>query len=165
MSILLDTGSNLLWLPHKGCTTQGTPRYCNTPDVYDEAASTSQKVLADPFKVTYGAKTIEGKFIQDNLVLGDPAVTPNLKIDKPITFGAADKITGVADAGSDQGTLGLSFSPPGEKGTSIFQQLLNDKKLERPLLTIFYSFCAPLTKECADKGLVTFGKHDIKSCG
>jgi hypothetical protein len=61
--------------------------------------------------------------------------------------------------------LGLSFSPTSEKATSIFQQMLDENKLDHPLFTVFYKRCPNNVDQCADGGVVTFGKHDIKNCG
>ncbi|KAI6170707.1 Peptidase A1 domain-containing protein [Aphelenchoides bicaudatus] len=146
--------------PHKGCQNTGDPAttlHCPNTQVYDETASSTYKATPDNFKITYGIGSTEGKYAKDVFAFGNDTL---FQLKNPITFGWGDKTVD-----GDTGVLGLSFSFKNEKGTSIFQQLLDERKLDHPIFTVFYKRCPPNINECGDGGTITLGKHDRKNCG
>jgi hypothetical protein len=43
--------------------------------------------------------------------------------------------------------------------------MLDEKKLDYPIFTVFYKKCMTNAQDCPDGGVITFGRHDRKNCG
>lgn len=110
--------------------------------------------------IKYGIGQTEGELYQDVFAFGDPACGNQLKLKKPIIFGA-----GVDISDGDQGILGLGFTRSDEKATSIFDQFVKEDTLDQPIFTVVYRSCPYDQEECNYAGAITFGQIDTERCG
>ncbi|CAD5234009.1 unnamed protein product [Bursaphelenchus xylophilus] len=157
-NVVFDTGSDILWVPHKGCKSQGpVVKNCKSGEnVYDEKASTTSEPTGKQFAIEYGTGTAQGKYFKDVLAFGDPS-GPQLKFKNKVLFGAGTQMTF-----SDEGILGLAFPVRGAEDTSIFLQAMKEGILDKPIFTTYMKKC---NGSCDDGGLITFGDEDKKHCG
>lgn len=78
-SVVFDTGSADLWVPHEKCHTV-SPMNCAAKNVFNPAASTTNVDLPgeskSEFSITYGSGPVSGVFTKDQVTLGqDDVVT------------------------------------------------------------------------------------------
>lgn len=68
-NVVFDTGSDILWVPRKGCRSSGPlTSKCGTDDqrdVYDPAASNTSDCLHERFHIEYGTGSAEGEYVSD----------------------------------------------------------------------------------------------------
>jgi hypothetical protein len=121
--VILDTGSAILWLPKAGCTNAGRMgEYCDKGEgTYDPKKSKTSKPTGKEFLIKYGIGQTTGHLYQDMFAFGNPVCNKQLKLKKPIVFGAGEEISD-----GDQGILGLGFARSDEPATSIFDQAVNE---------------------------------------
>ncbi|KAI6179915.1 Eukaryotic aspartyl protease [Aphelenchoides besseyi] len=157
--VVFDTGSDILWVPRRGCRSSGPMvKNCRTGnELYDPNRSQTSEKTGKQFRIQYGTGDASGDYIRDTFAFGDPR-GKQLKLKRKIVFGAGDRMSF-----GDDGILGLSFSRPGELGTSIFQQAVKDGLMDNPIFTTYLSKCG--NDQCKNGGLITFGDYDKKNCG
>ncbi|KAI6240649.1 Peptidase A1 domain-containing protein [Aphelenchoides fujianensis] len=102
----------------------------------------------------YGTGSAVGSYYQDYFAFGDPR-GPQLKLRRPVTFGAADRMTF-----SDEGILGLSFPQKGSP-TPVFQQAVQEGLMDAPIFTAWFRKC---NGDCANGGLISLGSQDLRHC-
>ncbi|KAI6204934.1 hypothetical protein M3Y94_00734600 [Aphelenchoides besseyi] len=144
--ITFDTGSNILWIPKKDCKSTGIQKV--------HSLKTVQVVMI--LDVLELPNTL-GDLLQS---LTEPFGSPNglqLKLDIPITFGAASQAYF-----TDEGILGLG-SIPSEDGTSVIHEAWRQKVLDEPVFSTFMKKC-PGSGNCDDGGLIEIGAQDSKHC-
>jgi hypothetical protein len=66
-TVLLDTGSDLLWLPSSRCT----PQNCRDPVYYDGSRSSTYQNLNVPDEIQYGAGRVSGDLARDTVEMDD----------------------------------------------------------------------------------------------
>ncbi|KAI6171283.1 Seminal fluid protein [Aphelenchoides bicaudatus] len=157
--VRVDTGSQYLWVPRKGCQCTGACNgFCLNDNTYDNEASTSSNVTDVKFDVTYGYREkAGGVFINDTFALGDGTDQNALDFTDAVMFGAAEKI-----ANDDLGMLGMYYMKEGDPGTSVMQEMIDKKLLKKPIFSIFCKDCHE--KECEDVGRIVFGDEDKENC-
>ncbi|KAI6231923.1 hypothetical protein M3Y95_00432700 [Aphelenchoides besseyi] len=153
--ITFDTGSNILWIPKKDCKSTG-PLAKNCPSGYDPRRSRTSEYTGRPFTVAYGTGSASGDLYKDVFAFGSPNGL-QLKLDIPITFGAASQAYF-----TDEGILGLG-SIPSEDGTSVIHEAWRQKVLDEPVFSTFMKKC-PGSGNCDDGGLIEIGAQDSKHC-
>ncbi|CAD5221013.1 unnamed protein product [Bursaphelenchus okinawaensis] len=155
---IFDTGSAALWVPKKGCRSQGLlVETCeNGTELYDPEASTTHKDTNQPFEITYGTGSVKGYLHDDVFAFGDPN-GPQLKLKKPVRFGAGEQMTF-----GDISILGLPLSD-NQGETSIFHEAVKEGLMDNPIFTTYLSKCAQ--SQCDNGGVITFGDLDQKNCG
>ncbi|KAI6190240.1 Eukaryotic aspartyl protease [Aphelenchoides bicaudatus] len=155
--VVFDTGSDILWVPMKGCESKGKyVKYCKKgsgPGLYNPKRSKTARRTRKKFKIEYGTGGAQGPYYSFGA-----AKSKQLKFKKKVIFGAGKKMHY-----DDVGILGLSFKSPGEKGTSIFQEAVAQGLLDKPIFTTYLTKCHQ--KNCKQGGLITFGGIDSKNCG
>ncbi|KAI6170695.1 Eukaryotic aspartyl protease [Aphelenchoides bicaudatus] len=161
-SVIMDTGSTELWVPHVNCVNEGALNVrCPNNQVYNEDESDSEKLTGEPFVIRYGIGETRGVYIEDYFAFGDAKCEKNMmKLKEKIRFGAGDHMVD-----GDRGIMGLAYGGYGEKGTVIFEQAVKEGLMTEPVFTILYKKCPPFEQECKNAGMITFGEHDKKLCG
>ncbi|CAD5220786.1 unnamed protein product [Bursaphelenchus okinawaensis] len=154
--VIFDTGSDVFWLPKKGCTSTGddTDACASGKGLYDPSASKTSKDTKQPFQIEYGTGSATGEYYQDVLSFGDASNSSIVSIGN-VTLGAAQHMTF-----SDQGILGLSF-PVQNDFTPVFITAAKRKVFDKPIFTVFLKKCKD---DCDDGGLITFGGFDNQNC-
>lgn len=108
-SVVFDTGSADLWVPHEKCHTV-SPMNCAAKNVFNPAASTTNVDLPgeskSEFSITYGSGPVSGVFTKDQVTLGqDDVVTDQ-------TFALVEHSSGLGALylkAQFDGILGLAF--------------------------------------------------------
>lgn len=76
-SVVFDTGSADLWVPHEKCHTE-SPMNCAAKNAFNPAASTTNVELPSgsksEFSITYGSGPVSGVFTKDQVTLGQDDV-------------------------------------------------------------------------------------------
>ncbi|KAI6216965.1 Eukaryotic aspartyl protease [Aphelenchoides fujianensis] len=157
--VVFDTGSDILWIPRKGCRSSGPMvKHCRSGyELYDPKKSRTSEPTGKQFKITYGTGDASGPYFRDAFAFGDPRGGKQLKLKRKIVFGAGESMSF-----GDDGILGLSFPRPGEMGTSIFLQAVSEGLMDNPIFTTYLSKCG--SEHCSNGGLITFGDYDKKNC-
>ncbi|KAI6224326.1 hypothetical protein M3Y99_01409400 [Aphelenchoides fujianensis] len=163
-SVVFDTGSNILWVPRKGCTSRCYPlqgpyaRACKGGQMlYDPAASNTSEDAGKPFQIAYGTGQAHGEYFRDYFAFGDPS-GPQMRLKEKIVFGA-----GMQMEFTDEGILGLpSFASLNEPGTSVFHQALEEGLWDRPIFSTYMKSCPG---NCTEGGVIMFGEEDKENCG
>ncbi|KAI6217168.1 Peptidase A1 domain-containing protein [Aphelenchoides fujianensis] len=159
--VLLDTGSPYFWIPKSGCKNAGgsTGRCKAGGRVYEPEASRTAVQLKKIFFHEYGRGTASGIYFEDVFAFGDARTAASLKFRRPIRFGGATNTRF-----GDQGILGLSLPKTKEFGSSVFDEMIKQKLVDRPLFSVFLRQCGDVA-ECAGGGRITFGSIDRENCG
>ncbi|KAI6239822.1 hypothetical protein M3Y99_00534000 [Aphelenchoides fujianensis] len=155
--VQVDTGSDLLWVPARGCTSTGTSvQHCaQQTEVYDSAASSTARNMNRRFEITYGTGSSNGWFFEDVFAIGDPSA-PQLKYTQPVQFGAANRMSF-----SDIGILGLSFPSAGHP-TPVFLRGVAEGVFSEPIFTAYFADCD--SEVCEEGGELTFGGYNEEHC-
>uniref|UniRef100_A0A1I7RJM0 Peptidase A1 domain-containing protein n=1 Tax=Bursaphelenchus xylophilus TaxID=6326 RepID=A0A1I7RJM0_BURXY len=133
---IVDTGSDVLWVPKLGCQSYGPlVRKCPDVDTYDPAASSTAELTKQSFNIHYGRGYAKGYYYLDNFAFG-PKNGPQLKFKEKVKFGAGDKMRY-----DDDGVLGLSFSESKRGATNIFEQAVKEGLMDKPIFTVFMWEC------------------------
>ncbi|CAD5233640.1 unnamed protein product [Bursaphelenchus xylophilus] len=155
-NVLVDTGSDVLWVPKLGCKSYGPlVRKCPNVDTYDPDASSTAESTRKLLFIEYGTGSVMGYYYRDNFAFG-PKNGPQLRFKEKVTFGAGSRATF-----ADDGILGLSFSESKRGATNIFEQAVKEGLMDKPIFTVFMWECFG---DCEDGGLITFGDFDKRNC-
>jgi len=122
-SVIIDTGSNLLWLPSSNCSL------CrNYTNKYNESTSSTNKLLNKTINITYGKGFVEGDLFSDDVFIAENFGVKNmhfLSVDKELEL----------DGTISDGLLGLGLYFENNKNFSfvygLFQQGLINKNSSR----------------------------------
>jgi len=158
-NVVFDTGSNILWVPKKGCVSEGPyARSCKAGKmVYDPKKSSTSADQKKKFSIAYGTGESHGDYFGDMFGFGDPSGT-QMKLKNKIVFGAGTDLKF-----TDEGILGLpSFQSIGEAGTSVLHAAIDEGLLDKPIFTTYMKSCPG---NCSDGGIITFGAEDPTHCG
>lgn len=142
--VVFDTGSDILWVPQKGCKSHGPMvkncRKGRGAGLYDPGRSNTAESTGKQFKIVYGTGDASGPYYKDTFSFGSPG-GKQLKLKSKIVFGSGKKMSF-----GDDGILGLSFKRDSEYGSSIFQVFvfLRSKIIYK---SIFYSLCSKQSKK------------------
>lgn len=127
LPLLLDSGSNSLWVPSAFCSSTG----CRAHPTYNHKLSSTYRAEEVEFEVEYRSGVIVGEFAYENALLGNVTVTELL-------FGLVMKELGTAFAALPfAGIMGLGFGS--EDYPSLFDHLVNLHLLERNVAGIYLS--------------------------
>ncbi|CAD5231131.1 unnamed protein product [Bursaphelenchus okinawaensis] len=153
--VVFDTGSDIFWLPKKGCRSSGplTGACRSGSGLYNPSGSAVN--TGQTFKITYGTGDAVGTYYMDEMAFGDPN-GEQLKMPEKVQIGAASQMTF-----SDEGILGLSFPAP-DSPTPIFQKAVELGVMTEPVFTTFLKLCPG---GCENGGVITFGGVDTDNCG
>ncbi|KAI6217730.1 hypothetical protein M3Y95_01205100 [Aphelenchoides besseyi] len=158
--VMIDTGSNILWIPKKGCKATGRNLVGNcesSKHVYDTKGSATAESLNVFFTVEYGggSSTMKGQFFKDVFSFGE-----NMRLEEKVTFGVVHEMNN-----EDRGILGLGNAiDPHQRGSSIIHEAWRQKVIDAPLFTIYLRKC-PESEDCEKFGTITIGSHDKEMCG
>ncbi|KAI6219109.1 Aspartic protease 6 [Aphelenchoides besseyi] len=158
--VTVDTGSNILWVPKKGCKATGEYLIGNCKSskyVYNPRGSATGKNLNQPFRIAYGdgSATITGHYYRDVFSFGE-----KMRLKEPITFGVGEEMKH-----RDQGILGLGNAVnSNEHGTSILHEAWRQKLIDAPIFTMYLRKC-PRSEDCEKHGTITIGSYDKEMCG
>ncbi|CAD5229867.1 unnamed protein product [Bursaphelenchus okinawaensis] len=157
-NVVFDTGSDILWVPEKGCQSQGPlVQNCKSnQNVYDPKASSTSEATNREFEIEYGTGSAEGKYIKDVFAFGDPS-GQQLKLKEKVLFGSGTRLTF-----SDEGILGLAYPLRGQEENSVFYQAFKEGLMDSPVFTTYMKKCN--AQVCNDGGVITFGSEDTKHC-
>ncbi|KAI6216874.1 Eukaryotic aspartyl protease [Aphelenchoides fujianensis] len=161
--VLLDTGSPYFWIPKSGCKNAGgTTGRCKAGGrVYEPEASRTAVQLKKIFFHEYGRGTASGIYFEDEFAFGDARTAASLKFRRPIRFGGATN-TRYGDQGNSKREetriLGLSLPKAKEFGSSVFDEMIKQKLVDRPLFSVFL-------RQCGEVAEITFGSLDRENCG
>ncbi|KAI6212677.1 Asp-6 [Aphelenchoides besseyi] len=153
-------GSNILWIPKKGCKATGRNLVGNcesSKHVYDTKGSATAESLNVFFTVEYGggSSTMKGQFFKDVFSFGE-----NMRLEEKVTFGVVHEMNN-----EDRGILGLGNAiDPHQRGSSIIHEAWRQKVIDAPLFTIYLRKC-PESEDCEKFGTITIGSHDKEMCG
>ncbi|CAD5233652.1 unnamed protein product [Bursaphelenchus xylophilus] len=155
--VVFDTGSDIFWLPKKGCRSSGPlASSCRFgKGLYNPEGSTTADKLGKSFHITYGTGSAVGEWWMDELSFGDPS-GDQLKLPEKVQIGAATQMTF-----SDEGILGLSF-PAANSPKPVFQRAVELGIMTDPVFTTYLRLCPT---GCEDGGVITFGGEDREHCG
>jgi len=108
-SVVFDTGSADLWVPHEKCHTE-SPMNCAAKNAFNPAASTTNVELPSgsksEFSITYGSGPVSGVFTKDRVTLGQDDVVSDQ------TFALVEHSSGLGALylkAQFDGILGLAF--------------------------------------------------------
>ncbi|CAG8816586.1 7402_t:CDS:1 [Gigaspora margarita] len=146
-SVFLDTGSSILWIPNKDCTSPA----CQIHNRFDSSKSSTFKSEGNKWSVKYGTGSTSGVTGIDNVRIG--------------SFTAKQQIFGLANTVSDNfielesdGLLGLSFeilNYMDNGAPTLITNLINQKKIN-PI----FSFHFQHYYDFDDQGTFTLGGVD-----
>lgn len=129
--VIFDTGSGNLWVTSHLCRAES----CKNHICYNREKSKHFKKLGLGLQVTFGTGVVIGEVNQDILHIG------GIKIKKQKFAEILDESGDVFSAGKFSGILGLGF--PGMAAYNInpvFDNIIDLKKLERNLMSFYYSY-------------------------
>ncbi|KAI6206316.1 hypothetical protein M3Y94_00896000 [Aphelenchoides besseyi] len=154
--VILDTGSDLFWLPKVGCTSSGPDvKFCKSgKGLYDPSKSKTAHDLHRTFQIEYGTGSAVGEYFSDEMSFGN-AKGSHVSIGN-VTLGAASTMRY-----SDQGILGLSFAQRGDP-TPIFELAVQRGIFENPIFTVFLANC---NGNCENGGVIKLGSTNPQNCG
>lgn len=153
--VIMDTGSDVFWLPKIGCTSSGPDvQYCASgKGLYNPSMSQTATDLHTHFQINYGTGSATGEYYSDQMSFGD--ATGNHVSVGNIIMGAAEKMTF-----SDVGILGLSFAQKGDP-TPIFELAVQRGVFSQPVFSVYLADC---DGDCENGGLIKFGGVDTTNC-
>ncbi|KAI6239823.1 hypothetical protein M3Y99_00534100 [Aphelenchoides fujianensis] len=157
-NVMFDSGSNLLWIPGRGCTSSGAATAnCRAQNpVYTPQSSSTAVNTGRGFNIAYGLGSASGSYYQDVFAFGSPN-GQQLKYPQRVTFGVAQQMTFF-----DGGIFGLSFANPSQPNP-IFIEGVRQGVFDSPVFTVYYGNCMS-TGTCQNNGQITFGAYDTQHC-
>lgn len=124
-SVIIDTGSNLLWLPSANCSL------CrNYTNKYDESLSSTNNLLNKTLNITYGKGFVEGDLFSDDVFIAE-----NFGV-KQMHFLSVDKELELDGTISD-GLLGLGLYFEHNKNFSFIYGLFQQGLINKPAFTFY----------------------------
>lgn len=124
-SVIIDTGSNILWLPSTDCLE------CrNYTNKYNSSESLSSKNLNKTVNITYGKGFVEGNLFSDDVLIAE-----NYGV-KGMNFLAINKELDLDGTISD-GLLGLGIYFEHNKNFSFIYSLYSQKLINKPAFTFY----------------------------
>jgi len=124
-SVIIDTGSNILWLPSSNCTL------CrNYTHKYNELQSTTGKLLNKTLNITYGKGFVEGDLFSDEIYISDNFGVKNmyfLSVDKELQL----------DGTISDGLLGMGIYSENTKNFSFIYNLFTQNIINKPAFTFY----------------------------
>lgn len=124
-SVIIDTGSNLLWLPSSNCTL------CrNYTNKYNESLSPTNKLLNKTINITYGKGFVEGDLLSDDVYIAENFGVKNmhfLSVDKELEL----------DGTISDGLLGLGLYFEHNKNFSFIYGLFSQGLINKPAFTFY----------------------------
>ncbi len=124
-TVIIDTGSNILWLPSTNCTM------CrNYTNKYDENLSISNKLLNKTINITYGKGFVEGDLFSDDVYIAENFGVKNmhfLSVDKELEL----------DGTVSDGLLGLGIYFENNKNFSFIHGLYSQGLINKPIFTFY----------------------------
>ncbi|KAI6198145.1 Peptidase A1 domain-containing protein [Aphelenchoides besseyi] len=157
-NVMFDTGSDLLWIPARGCTSSGAAvSNCRAQNpVYTATSSSTARNTGQSFSIAYGLGSAQGTYYQDAFAFGSPNGR-QLKYPQAVTFGAAQQMTFF-----DGGIFGLSF-PTSRNPNPIFYEGIRQRVFDQAMFTAYFANC-PSTGTCQNGGTITLGGFDSQHC-
>ncbi|KAI6239623.1 Eukaryotic aspartyl protease [Aphelenchoides fujianensis] len=150
--VVMDTGSDVFWLPKKGCQSSGPCLPLGTRPLRPQRVFDRPRPPRSlPNLVRTGSAT--GDYYNDVMSFGD-AKGEHVSVGN-VTLGAASRATF-----SDEGILGLSFAQSGDP-TPIFQLAVQRGVFQQPIFSVYLADC---DGDCDDGGLIKFGGTDTQNC-
>ncbi len=124
-TVVFDTGSIILWIPGKGCTTsKGKP----LPITFDPDTSSTIKKTSDDFSIEYGTGYCTGTYYIDYINFANKNVSMKFGLAKIADFDVKDAI----------GILGVSRKSSNEgDDVLIFYQMFNQKKISDKTFSLY----------------------------
>ena len=124
-TVIFDTGSIILWIPGKGCTTStGIP----LPICFDPETSSTIKETSEKFTSEYGTGYCAGNYYIDNIIFANQNVSMKFGLAKIADFNVDDAI----------GILGVSRkSQNDDNNVLIFNQLFKQKKINDKTFSLY----------------------------
>ncbi|KAI6181432.1 Pepsin A-like protein [Aphelenchoides besseyi] len=172
-NVMFDTGSDLLWLPARGCTSSGAAvTNCRAQNpVYTASSSSTARNTGQSFSIAYGLGSAQGTYYQDVFAFGSPNGR-QLKYPQAITFGAAQQMTFFDETFKTTtnrnateipgGIFGLSF-PISRNPNPIFYEGIRQRVFDQAMFTAYFANC-PSTGTCQNGGTITLGGFDSQHC-
>ncbi|KAI6240767.1 Peptidase A1 domain-containing protein [Aphelenchoides fujianensis] len=156
-AVVFDTGSDILWVPGKNCTSSGphATECASGKNLFDGSAGSRLGQSATvSFRIDYGTGMAAGKWVRATLGLGDPEAG-NQIVMQDVDVGVADRMEYI-----DRGVFGLSLQEPSGR-KPMFIQAYEKQQFDEPIFTAFLKKC---NGPCADGGVITLGGFDKENC-
>jgi hypothetical protein len=126
-SVIIDTGSNVLWLPSSNCQVENCRNYT---EKFSFLESSSSKNLNKTLNITYGKGFVDGNLISDNVFIDE-----NFGV-KDFNFLLVDKELDLEGTISD-GLLGLGNYKENDRNFSFIYGLYTQGLISKPIFTFY----------------------------
>lgn len=135
MSVIFDTGSNILWVSSKDCS-----QCRNFTAKYSPEESTTFKDLKTKKNITYAIGFVDGSYVQDDVYIGQriiqgtrPSYLMAAKEFKFLVVNYESQLEGtIAD-----GVLGLGFEFEGDTRNSFIYTLYEQGQIKKPQFSFY----------------------------
>ena len=125
ISVIIDTGSNILWVPSENCTE------CrNYTSKYNSTKSTTSLDLKKKLNITYGKGYVDGYLVSDDIFMSSTFGVKNMN------FLVVNKELDLDGTISD-GLLGLGIFFEQNKNFSFIYNLYQQKIINKPVFTFY----------------------------
>ena len=139
MNVILDSGSNLVWVPGKNC--QNCRTYTNK---YDPFLSNTSKISNEKVNITYAKGRVSGGIIEDSIsfIKKHKAGSSELTDFRIVLVDKEENLTGTLS----DGIVGMGIDMEGKSRNSLIYSLYETGVISTPQFTFYLSDSKKLSR-------------------